>query len=243
MIGVLLAGGTGQRLRPLTRVFNKHLLPVGNVPMIYHSLYQFVKCGIKKVIIIVGREHAGQMAQQLDGEEFDLELTYRIQNASLGIAQALGLAKDFIEAGDGYTLDRDVMVLLADNIFVDSLLPIKKAFCLDRDHWAAIVTTKVENPWEYGVVEFNDKNAIVSIEEKPLEPKSDYIQTGCYFYHAHLWKAMASIEISNRGEYEISDVNQWYVDEGCMLAIPYEGRWFDAGTHETYQKANREIWG
>ena len=235
MKGILLAGGTGSRLMPLTKVINKHLLPVGAKPMIYSSLEQFRLCGIRQVMVIVGTEHMGQMMSQLgDGSEFDLDLTYAVQTKSLGIAHAIALTRDFVGSSE-------MMVLLGDNIFEISLRPCLDEYRIKLEFDAGIVVTQIlelEERRKFGIVEMNN-DRVIDIQEKPSKPKSKWVQTGCYFYNRDVWEAIDNIGISDRGEYEVTDINMWFVKKNKMLAMKIDGWWTDAGTHESYWRANR----
>jgi len=223
----------------LTKVINKHLLPVGKDPMIYHALNQFRWCDIRQVMVVVGTEHVGQMVSQLgDGAEFDLELTYAVQTKPMGIAHGMALAKDFVGQDE-------MMVLLGDNIFENTLEGCLDEFLSDCEFDACVVVTKVidlEARRSFGIVEMNN-GKVISIEEKPSLPKSKWVQTGCYFYSPEVWEAIDSIDISGRGQYEITDVNSWFVRDGKLLAVQLDGWWTDAGTHESYKIANKLVGG
>jgi glucose-1-phosphate thymidylyltransferase len=233
MRGILLAGGTGSRLLPLTKTVNKHLLPVGGIPMLYHSLQQFKNCGVVKVMIITGTEHAGSIIQQVgSGKEFDMDISYKVQDKPLGIAHAIHLCKDFV--GNNHC-----MVLLGDNIFEDNLSYARDNFLVSRG-MALFVLHEVPDPERFGVAEIEGVH-ITKIEEKPKEPKSNYAVTGCYFYTEDVFNAIERVMLqgpSARGEYEISKVNQYYVDRGETAFIITKGFWSDAGTSESYKRAN-----
>ncbi|HCD51233.1 MAG TPA: spore coat protein [Balneolaceae bacterium] len=231
MKGVVLAGGTGSRLFPLTKVTNKHLLPVGEKPMIYHPIEKLTEVGIEEILIVTGTEHMGDVVTLLgSGKDFGCRFTYKVQDEAGGIAQALGLAENF--AGD-----EPVVVILGDNIFESSL---QKAV----DHYpgkgAQILLKKVHDPQRYGVAEL-DGDRVLSIEEKPEHPKSDFAVTGIYFYDAAVFECIKTLKPSGRGELEITDVNNHYISNGEMLSSEMEGWWTDAGTHESYKHANQLV--
>lgn len=237
MKGVLLAGGTGSRLLPLTKVTNKHLLPVGGVPMIMHPLRSLMSAGIKDIMVITGAEHAGDIFQLLgSGKSLGVNLTYRVQDEAGGIAQALSLAEDFV--GISYC-----MVVLGDNIFTESLKGALAAFHRNPYARAGVVLCTSKTPERFGVVEVNTKTQqVTKITEKPKNPKSNLIQTGCYFYPCSVFNAIRRLKPSERGELEVSDLNQMYADNGQLYYSILKRPWCDAGTHESYQEANRMIW-
>ena len=225
MKGVLLAGGTGSRLLPLTKVTNKHLLPVYNKPMIYYPLETLKSMGIKEILIISGPEHCGHILNLLgSGREQGLTISYEIQDNAGGIAQALGLAKNF--AGN-----EDIAVILGDNIFQDKLN------VSDFKEGARIFIKEVEDPKRFGVVEI-EKEKIKSIEEKPENPKSNYAVTGLYIYDNNVFDIIKTLKPSGRGELEITDVNNAYVQQGKMSFSMLDGYWSDAGTFESLHRAS-----
>jgi len=237
MRGVLLAGGVGNRLYPLTKVINKHLLPVGDRPMIYWVLDKFVECGIVDIAVVIGPEHVGQLVKQLgDGGEFGLRLTYKIQEQADGVAGALMLAEEFVT--DCH--DANVMVLLGDNIFLNSLKQIKKDFEKNACMFG-IVGTKSNSPERFGVVELDENFNILSIEEKPNHPKSDIVQTGCYLYHHTVFDYMKDLDKSARGEFEITDLNNILLERAGLYCYSYDGFWSDAGTPESYRLVNEVV--
>lgn len=230
MKGIILAGGTGSRLFPLTKVTNKHLLPVGQYPMIYHPIFKMKSAGIKEVLIVTGKDHMGDVVNLLgSGYDFDMEFTYRVQDQAGGIAQALGLAEQFV-GNDCCT------VILGDNIFEDEIESHVKDFEA-QVKGAKILLKRVEDPQRYGVAEMKD-NIIVSIEEKPKIPKSNYCVTGIYMYDARVFNIVKTLKPSGRGELEITDVNNAYIAEGILTYGIFEGWWTDAGTFESLLKAN-----
>lgn len=231
MKGIVLAGGTGSRLLPLTKVTNKHLLPVGRFPMIYYPIFRLKEAGIDDIFIVTGKEHAGAIVNLLgSGSEMGLKFTYRIQDQPGGIAQALGLAEDFV--GN----DRCV-VILGDNIFKDNITPFVRKF-MEQKEGARILVKQVEDPKRYGVAEFKD-NVVISIEEKPKLPKSSYCVTGIYMYDSRVFGIIKALKPSCRGELEITDVNNEYIRMGLLRSDILEGWWTDAGTFASLSRANR----
>ncbi|WP_145949529.1 sugar phosphate nucleotidyltransferase [Paenibacillus sp. Y412MC10] len=231
MKGVILAGGTGSRLYPLTKVTNKCLLPIGKYPMIYHSIYKLRQADIQDILIVTGREHMGSFVNLLgSGIEFGVRLTYKIQDEAGGIAQALGLAEDFV--GNDQTV-----VLLGDNIFSDCIYQYVQNFSIQRQG-AKILVQEVHDPQRYGVAEIRE-NHIISIEEKPKYPKSNYAVTGIYMYDNSVFDIIKSLEPSNRGELEITDVNNRYILKNELTFDILLGWWTDAGTHESFALANQ----
>ena len=240
MIGVILAGGTGSRMMPMTKVTSKHLLPVGGKPMIYHPIERLKEAGIKDIIIITGTEHMGAMVQTLgSGAEFGCEFTYKIQDQAGGIAEALGLVKNVCN-------DKNMCVLLGDNVFTANLIDSVKEFDSHKYSYDAKVFLKQsDEPERFGVAEFDavirtsgGKMKLVGIEEKPKKPRSTYIVTGIYMYTPDVFDIIDTLEYSDRGELEITDINQHYVSKGTMDYDYLDGIWTDAGTHESYWKAN-----
>jgi glucose-1-phosphate thymidylyltransferase len=228
MKGIILAGGTGSRLYPLTKVTNKHLLPVGNKPMIYHPIEKLTQAGIDEVLIVTGTDHMGDVVNLLgSGKDFGCRFTYKVQDEAGGIAQALGLAENFVG-------DDAMTVILADNIFETGL---HKAINTYRGSGSQILIKKVEDPERYGVVEL-DGDKIIGIEEKPAHPKSEYAVTGIYMYDPGVFEVIKKLEPSGRGELEITDVNNHYIEQGEMEYSILDGWWTDAGTPESYKVAN-----
>lgn len=228
--GVVLAGGTGSRLFPLTKVTNKHLLPVGKKPMILHPIEKLIEAGMKEIIIVTGVEHMGDVVTLLgSGKDFGCKFSYKVQDEPGGIAQALGLTESFCHGSR-------ICVILGDNIFQDSLLPHAKEFN-DQQKGAKILLKKVTDPQRFGVAELSG-NKIVSIEEKPKAPKSSLAVTGIYFYDNQVFDVIRTLKPSGRGELEITDVNNFYVKQGTMTFSTMEKEWTDAGTFESLRHAN-----
>lgn len=232
--GVVLAGGTGSRLHPLTKVTNKHLLPVGRYPMIYHPLMRLKRAGIQKVAVVTSPEHMGDVVNLLSsGRDFRLELTYRVQDEPGGIAQALGLCETFVG-------DDPLLVALGDNILGSDIVHEAKAFMarFTEDLRAARVLLKeVKDPERYGVPRLKDER-IVEIIEKPKNPPSNYSVTGIYFFDPGVFDIIRGLKPSGRGELEISDVSNAYIDAGNLSYGILEGWWGDAGTIEGWHEAN-----
>lgn len=232
MKGVILAGGTGSRLRPVTLVTNKHLLPVYNKPMVYYPLETLAACGLTDVLIVSGKEHAGHFLNLLgSGEQFGLRLSYEVQEQAGGIAEALNLAKDF---ADG----KAVVVHLGDNIFEkrEQLVAGVQKFATE-EKGAMIFLKEVSDPERFGVAEMQG-DRVVKIDEKPKSPKSNLAVTGFYIYDRAVFEIIKNQKPSSRGELEITDVNNAYVEKGLMKWEKIEGEWTDAGTFDSLHKAN-----
>lgn len=230
MKGIVLAGGTGSRLFPLTKVTNKHLLPVGFAPMLWHPVWKLKQSGIDEILVVTGTEHMGDVVGCLgSGKDFGCRFTYKVQDEAGGIAQALGLAENFA-AGDA------VCVILGDNIFEDDLVLDVEEF-RRQGKGARILLKPVHDPQRYGVAEMCG-NRVVSIEEKPKEPKSNHAVTGIYFYDAQVFNIIRSVKPSGRGEMEITDVNNAYIAEGLLSYGTLSGWWTDAGTFPSLAHAN-----
>jgi len=230
MKGIILAGGTGSRLFPLTKVTNKHLLPVYDKPMIYYPLQTLVDAGIEDIMIVSGRGHAGHFLELLgSGAEFGVKLTYEIQEEAGGIAQALGLAEDFAD-------DESVAVILGDNIYQDNVRSAVDSFTTG----ARIFLKEVTDAIRFGVAEVSG-DRIVSIEEKPDAPKSNLAVTGLYLYDAGVFKLIHDLKPSGRGELEITDVNNAYIHMGNMSYSILSGFWSDAGTFDSLIHASELV--
>lgn len=230
MKGVILAGGTGSRLFPLTKVTNKHLLPVGNKPMIYYPLEQLTSAGIDEILVVTGREHMGDVVNLLgSGAEFDCHFTYRVQDQAGGIAEALGLARNFV--GD----DR-MVVFLGDNIFEKPIGPYFTRF-LEQGEGARVLLKEVPDPQRFGVARV-DGGAIVHIDEKPKQPTGNLAVTGVYMYDAKAFEFIDKLSPSARGELEITDVNNFYAESGTLQYDVIDGWWTDAGTFESLAHAS-----
>jgi glucose-1-phosphate thymidylyltransferase len=226
MKGVILAGGTGSRLFPLTKVTNKHLLPVYDKPMIYYPLQTLLDAGIEEIMIVSGRGHVGHFLELLgSGEEWGARFTYQIQEQAGGIAQALGLAERWAD-------DEDITVILGDNIFQDTIKNAVASFMSG----AHIFLKEVPDAHRFGVAEIKGDH-IISIEEKPKKPKSKYAVTGLYIYDASVFSVIKTLKPSGRGELEITDVNNDYLKKGTLNYSILNGFWSDAGTYDTLMRA------
>jgi glucose-1-phosphate thymidylyltransferase len=228
MKGVILAGGTGSRLYPLTKVTNKHLLPVYDKPMIYYPLQTLIDAGIKEIMIVSGRGHAGHFLELLgSGAEFGVKFTYEIQDHAGGIAQALGLAEDFAD-------NDNITVILGDNIFQDNIKDAVQNF----ENGAHIFLKSVPDAQRFGVAEVDQNNGhVLRIEEKPAQPKSDLAVTGLYIYSNDVFDVVKTLKPSGRGELEITDVNNHYISKDAMKFTMLKGYWSDAGTFDSLIRA------
>jgi glucose-1-phosphate thymidylyltransferase len=221
MKGIILAGGTGSRLHPLTKITNKHLLPVYNKPMIYYPLFSLKEAGITDVLIVSGRGHCGNFLELLgSGAKFGMHLAYEVQEEAGGIAQALNLAEAFVDGGKA-------VVILGDNIFEDNISEAVEEY-KNQESGARIFLKSVKNPESYGVAEVAD-DKILQIVEKPKEPKSDLAVVGCYMYDHHVFEIIQSLSPSQRNELEITDVNNRYLKEGTLKYDVLKGFWGDCG--------------
>lgn len=231
MKGIILAGGTGSRLYPLTKVTNKHLLPVGHYPMIFHPVAKLKEAGITEILVVTGKEHMGDVVSLLgSGTDLGLEFTFKVQDQAGGIAQALGLAEHFV----GSDL---CAVILGDNIFADSIKPFADKF-QKQGRGAQILVKEVPDPQRYGVAEVKD-GRIIGIEEKPPKPKSSYCVTGIYFYDPDVFDMIKNLKPSGRGELEITDVNNSYIARRELRYDTLSSWWTDAGTFESLAWANK----
>ncbi|CAI8396235.1 MAG: spore coat protein [Rhodothermaeota bacterium MED-G12] len=227
--GVILAGGTGSRLYPLTKVTNKHLLPVGNKPMIFHPIEKLTGLGIQDILIVTGTEHMGDVVNLLgSGAEYNCRFTYKVQDQAGGIAQALGLAENF--AGQD-----PIVVILGDNIFEDDLTAAARTY---TGNGAMILLKQVPDPQRYGVA-LLDGDKVIEIQEKPENPPTSFAVTGVYFYDSRVFSAIRDLKPSRRGELEITDVNNYYIRQNQMSSALLEGWWTDAGTPDSYRLANQ----
>jgi len=231
MKGVILAGGRGTRLFPLTKVTNKHLLPVGREPMIYNPIKQLVSANIRDILVVTSTEHMGDVVGLLgSGAEFGVQFTYRVQEDAGGIAQALSLAEAF-SGGER------IVVILGDNIASQSIRSHVERF-RKQERGARVLLKRVDNPSDFGIAALDEKR-ILSIEEKPSVPKSDYAVIGYYMYDEQVFDIIRDQKTSARGEMEITDVNNVYIDRQQMEYSVIEGDWTDAGTLESWQVANQ----
>ncbi|HWS87125.1 MAG TPA: sugar phosphate nucleotidyltransferase [Pyrinomonadaceae bacterium] len=234
MKGIVLAGGLATRLRPLTAVTNKHLLPVYDRPMVYYPIQALVNAGVRDIMVVTGGNAAGDFLKLLkDGREFGLKrLNYTYQEGEGGIAAALDLCEDFAEGGP-------ICVVLGDNIIERNICKAVKAY-RHQGGGAKILLKKVHDPQRFGVPEL-DGRRVLRIEEKPKEPKSDYAVIGIYMYDAEVFKIIKTLKPSGRGELEITDVNNAYIERGEMTWDELEGWWTDAGTFESLLRASNLV--
>jgi glucose-1-phosphate thymidylyltransferase len=224
--GVILAGGTGTRLHPLTRITNKHLLPIHDRPMVAYAIEALVQAGVTELMLVTGGTHAGEFLRLLgNGHEYGIErLSYSYQERAGGIAEALGLAERFVGG-------EKVVVMLADNVFEHSLRSAVEHF-REQEAGARIVLSEVDNPEHLrhlGVADLDGGGRVLEIMEKPDNPPSRHAVTGVYFYPPDVFEIVATLEPSARGELEITDVNNWYVSQGTMETEILNGFWGDAG--------------
>jgi glucose-1-phosphate thymidylyltransferase len=239
MKGVLLAGGTGSRLYPLTRITNKHLLPIGDRPMVSYAIEALVTAGVTEIMVVTGGTHAGEFLRLLsNGHEYGVErLSYAYQESAGGIADALGLAERFVG-------DDPVVVMLADNIFERSFRPSAERFAA-QSRGARLLLTEVddaEHLRHLGVPELDASGRLVKVVEKPDSPPSRYAVTGVYLYDPSVFAVIPTLEPSSRGELEISDVNNHFIDEGTMEYDVIEGFWGDAGESiDAYYAVNDQV--
>lgn len=234
MKGVVLAGGKGSRLRPMTLVANKHLLPVYDRPMIYYPLQQLVHAGVREIMVVTGGNRAGDFLRLLgNGKAFGLDhIHYAYQEGHGGIAEALGLAEHFADS-------EPVVVILGDNIFEDSLAPFVSTWRA-RGEGAMALLKEVPDPERFGVAEL-DGGELARIAEKPPAPASRLAVTGCYFYDARVFDMIRALKTSPRGELEITDVNNRYIEVGAMSHRVLSGWWTDAGTVASLYRATRLV--
>ncbi|MFH1782424.1 MAG: sugar phosphate nucleotidyltransferase [Candidatus Omnitrophota bacterium] len=234
MKGIILAGGLGTRLRPLTHITNKHLLPIYNKPMIYYPISLLVEAGIKDILIVTGGNHAGEFLRLLgNGSEFGLKyINYAYQKGEGGIAEALGLAEHFAEGSK-------TAVVLGDNIVEKSIKQHVEDF-KEQASGANVLLKEVDDPERFGVAEIKN-GSISKIIEKPKEPKSRYAVTGIYMYDESVFDIIKTLKPSDRGELEITDVNNDYIARGEMTFSILDGWWTDCGTFESLLKANNLV--
>ncbi len=227
MKGIILAGGSGTRLRPLTKITSKQLLPIYNKPMVYYPLETLRQAGIEDILIIIAPDHAGDFLNLLgSGREFGCDFTYEIQDKPEGLAQAFLIGEKFIG-------DDSVTMVLGDNLYEDDFSEAIQTF----QSGARVFAKEVSDPERFGVVEFDENRRAISIEEKPAQPKSNRAVTGLYIYDNTVVQKARSLQPSARGELEITDLNNLYLQEGTLDVALVEGRWFDTGTFESWFEA------
>lgn len=227
MRGIILSGGSGTRLRPLTKITSKQLLPIYDRPMIYYPLNTLIRAGIKEILIIVAPERAGDYLNLLgSGKEFGVKFTYEIQDKPEGLAQAFIIGQNFID-------NEDVTMILGDNIFEDDFSEEIKNF----KGGAKIFAKSVPDPERFGVVKFDENHKAQKIVEKPKEYLSNYAVTGLYVYDSRVVDIAKNMKPSERGELEITDLNNWYLDKNELSVAMVNGEWLDAGTFDSLLKA------
>ncbi len=223
MRGIILSGGSGTRLQPLTKITSKQLLPIYNRPMIYYPLNTLIKAGIKEILVIVAPERAGDYLNLLgSGRQFGVKFTYEIQDKPEGLAQAFIIGENFID-------QEDVAMILGDNIFEDDFSEEIKNF----SGGAKIFAKEVPDPERFGVVKFNEQLEAEKIVEKPQEYLSNYAVTGLYLYDHRVVEVAKNIKPSERGELEITDVNNYYLEDKSLSVAKVKGSWLDAGTFDS----------
>lgn len=228
MKGIILAGGKATRLRPLTKITSKQLLPIYNKPMIYYPLETLIKAGIEDILIIIAPDYAGHFLNLLgSGKEFGARFSYEVQDEPRGLADAFKIGENFIG-------DDNVTMILGDNIFDHDFTESINSF----EKGGKVFAKKVHDPERFGVVEFDQENKVVSIEEKPAVPKSEYAVVGIYIYDNNVVRYAKDLEPSERGEIEITDINNKYLQDGNLRVDIIDGIWEDAGTFDSLLAAN-----
>jgi len=240
--GVVLAGGWGTRLMPLTTSINKHLLPVYDEPMISKSIGCLQRMGIKEIMLVLGG-HSGNAFFDLlgDGHRYGMDIRYAYQEQAGGIAEALRLTQRFVG-------DRDVAVILGDNIFAEDMSQFAEQFLEDENNECYLFLKQVENPESFGIAWLNDEGRIIGMEEKPQNPDSNLAITGLYFYSSRVFnlidKSVETVGYSARGELEITDINRFFMQQGLAKGIHFEGHWADCGTHDAMLETSNmmKVW-
>jgi glucose-1-phosphate thymidylyltransferase len=235
--GIILAGGSGTRLYPITRVISKQLLPIYDKPMIYYPLCTLMQAGIREILIIT-TPHEQALFQQLlgDGSQWGLDISFAVQESPDGLAQAFIIGEEFLDGSPS-------CLILGDNIFHGGGLQELLARCMERTEGSTVFGYWVKDPQRYGVVEFDESSRVLSLAEKPENPRSNYAVTGLYFYDGRASQFARELKPSDRGEYEITDLNRRYLEDGS-LRLERLGRgyaWLDTGTHESLQQASSFI--
>jgi glucose-1-phosphate thymidylyltransferase len=232
MKGIILAGGTATRLFPLTATTSKQLLPIYDRQMIFYPLNNLIKAGVKNILIIVSPDHSGQFLNLLGSifERYGIYLDFKVQKVPKGLADAFVVGESFID-------NDNVAMILGDNIFEDDFAETIKSF----EKGGKVFAKRVKDPQRFGVVEFDKEQKAVSIEEKPDIPKSDYAVTGAYIYDNRVVDIAKNLSPSNRGEVEITDINNWYLEKGELEVSRIEGEWLDAGTFDSLLEAGNIV--
>jgi len=231
MKGVVLAGGKGSRLQPMTHVVNKHVIPIYDQPMIYYPVNTLIEAGIDEILIISNAEHIGKYIELFENDEFDADFSYRVQSEPKGIGHAVSLAEQFV--------DDEFVVILGDNIIRENLSD--KISPLADDEEARIFLRQVSEPSAYGVASVDDDGHVTSLEEKPQYPKSNFAIIGLYVFNADVFDVIDGLTPSDRDEYEITDVNSHYLDKGTLQYEQIDGNWYDAGTPEGVFQASKDL--
>lgn len=227
MKGIILAGGSGTRLQPLTTVTSKQLLPIYNKPMIFYPLETLLNAGIKDILIIVAPDHAGDFLKLLgSGSQFGCKFTFEIQDKPEGLAQAFIIGENFIG-------DDSVTLILGDNLYEDNFSDAITSF----ESGGRVFVKEVDDPERFGVAEYDENNKVISIEEKPEVPKSKFAVTGMYIYDNTVIEKAKNLKPSDRGELEITDLNNLYLKEGNLDVAHVNGKWLDTGTFESLHEA------
>lgn len=231
MKGVILAGGSGTRLRPITRVVNKHILPVYDKPIIYYPVQTLLDAGIDDILVISNSDYIGKYMELLE-LDFDADFSYTVQSEPKGIAHAISLAEDFV-GGDKFA------VMLGDNILLGDISQEIRNF-QDREEGAKIFLKEVDEPTAYGIANIQD-GAVTSLIEKPESPQSDLAVIGLYLYNSSAFDKIRNLEPSDRGEYEVTDLNRRYIEDDSLVYDQFEGEWFDTGTPEGLFRASKYV--
>lgn len=237
--GIVLGGGLGTRLAPLTQNDNKHLLPIYKKRMIEYPIDTLVRAGIKDIVLVTGGNRPGAFLELLkNGAGKGVSrLYYTYQEGNAGIADALKLAKPFIGSGER------CVVILGDNYFEDGIISQLTDWFDSKKACAGILVKEVDKPWDFGIAEFNEKGQVISIEEKPNNPKSSSAILGCYFFDYSLWKKIEDIKPSTRGEFEITDILKIYMKERNFRYYKYSGFWSDMGTFDNWMNVSKRVAG
>jgi glucose-1-phosphate thymidylyltransferase len=232
MKGIILAGGTATRLFPLTATTSKQLLPVYDRQMIFYPLNTLIRAGIKEILVIIAPEHSGQFLNLLGSifKNYSIQLYFEVQKVPRGLADAFIVGESFIGQDS-------VMMILGDNIFQDNLAPFVKKF----KKGGMIFVRQVPDPQRFGIAEFDKKGRVISIEEKPQQPRSNYCVTGAYVYDNRVIKIAKNLKPSSRGEIEITDINNKYLAQGELTAHKIKGEWLDAGTFDSLLEAGNIV--
>ncbi len=234
MKGIILAGGSGSRLHPLTKVTSKQLLPIYNKPMVFYPLQTLINAGIKDILLISDPINTGNFVKLLgSGEDFGVKILYEVQDKPEGLAQAFILGENFIG-------DDNVTMILGDNLFLGDNKFLENAI-KDFKFGGSIFAKEVKDPKRFGVVEFNQDKKVISIEEKPNKPKSNFAVTGLYIYDNNVIEKVKKLKPSSRGELEITDLNNLYLTNGILKVYIYNGYWLDTGTFDSLLEASNKI--